>query len=533
MKKAYVILIALAILLLAVFIVNTNILANQTEDSNLENITESTREPNPTSQAAENPAPAFVFTDFDGNTVQLSDFSGKPLYIKFWASWCPICLSTFAQTNELAGENNDFAVITVVSPGVNGEKSTESFKKWYNGLGYENAVVLFDNGGKYMQEFGIRAFPTSAYIGADGSLLGVTIGHSSKDKIRETFEGKSMSYQNDNLAVTSASEGIPETVGTVSPKYIYVAGGCFWGVEEYMSRIPGVLDAASGYANGTTENPTYEDVIFRNTGHAETVKVLYDSNVIPLNVLLQTFFSVIDPTSTNKQGNDVGSQYRTGVYTVDDSDLQIIREVVRIEQKKYADPIVTEILPLDNFSLAEEYHQDYLQKNPNGYCHIDLTTAKDTTLSNLINNQSYLTPSQAELKERLTDIQYRVTQENATENAFSNEYFDNHERGLYVDIVTGEPLFSSSDKYDSGCGWPSFTKPIIPEVVTELKDTSYNMVRIEVRSRAGNIHLGHLFEDGPKDKGGLRYCINSAAIRFIPYSDLDEEGYGFLMDYID
>ena len=533
MKKAFMVLIALVILVSAVFIARTGILTTKADDSNPGGGMEPAREPNVAAQVPENPAPAFVLTDFDGNTVTLADFAGKPLYIKFWASWCPICLSTFAETDALAGESNDFAVITVVSPGANGEKSAESFKQWYSGLGYKNAVVLFDEGGKYMREFGVRAFPTSAFIGADGSLLGVTIGHTPNDKIRETLKGEPVSNQRVTLTAAAASDAAPANLVSRSVKTIYVAGGCFWGVEEYMTRIPGVLDAVSGYANGSTETPSYEDVLFKNTGHAETVMVEYDSEVIPLDVLLKTFFSVIDPTSVNRQGNDVGSQYRTGVYYADESDLKTISEVASMEQEKYADPIVTEILSLDNFFPAEEYHQDYLQKNPDGYCHIDLTAARDTALVNWINSQSYPIPSQAELKERLTDIQYRVTQENATEGAFSNEYFDNHERGLYVDIVTGEPLFTSSDKYDSGCGWPSFTKPIIKEVVTELTDTSYNMVRIEVRSRAGNIHLGHLFDDGPKDKGGLRYCINSASIRFIPYDGLQAEGYGFLMNYIE
>jgi peptide methionine sulfoxide reductase msrA/msrB len=334
-------------------------------------------------------------------------------------------------------------------------------------------------------------------------------------------------------AAPTENETVSEPDYPASAKYIYVAGGCFWGVEEYMSRIPGVLDAASGYANGSTDNPSYADVCYGNTGHAEAVQVVYDSETIPLDVLLKTFFTIIDPTSENKQGNDVGSQYRTGIYYTDETDLSVIDAVVVSEQGKYKKAIVTEVLPLENFCYAEDYHQDYLLNNPNGYCHIDVTAAKETALANWINSQSYPVPSQEELKERLTDIQYRVTQENDTEYAFSNEYFDNHEKGLYVDVVTGEPLFSSADKYDSGCGWPSFTKPILPEVITEHEDTTYNMVRTEVRSRAGNTHLGHVFDDGPADKGGLRYCINSASIRFIPYDDMEEEGYGFLTSYID
>ena len=513
-KKAVIALVALALLLSGCSA--SNISSSGNEDK---------------SMISKNPAPAFEFTDFDGNAVTLADFEGKQLYIKFWASWCSVCLSTLDETDELAANDNDFEVITVVAPDYSGEKSAEDFKMWYNGLEYKNISVLFDDNGKYMKEFGVRAFPSSAYIGTDGSLIDFTVGHSSADKIASAFkQTAAMAAKPVESALNATSKVNPTCCTTL--RSIYLAGGCFWGVEEYMSRIPGVLDARSGYANGNTENPTYEEVCRKNTGHAETVEVTYDSSVLPLDVLLETFFTIIDPTRADGQGNDIGSQYRTGIYYTEETDLPVIKAVVAKEQEKYKSIIATEVLPLDGFYLAEEYHQDYLQKNPNGYCHIDLTAARDTALANVINAKSYPVPSMEELKARLTDIQFRVTQENDTERAFSNEYFDNHEKGVYVDIVTGEPLFSSNDKYDSGCGWPSFIKPIIPEVVTEHKDASYNMVRVEVRSRSGNIHLGHVFEDGPKDKGGLRYCINSASIRFIPYAEMENEGYGYLTAYI-
>lgn len=307
---------------------------------------------------------------------------------------------------------------------------------------------------------------------------------------------------------------------------IYLAGGCFWGVEEFTGRIEGVVDATSGYANGNTVNPSYEDVSYRKTGHAETVRVTYDPSIISLEGILNKFFLVIDPTSLNKQGNDIGSQYRTGIYFTDEKDEDIIRRAIDEQQKKYTKSIVVEVEKLNNFYQAEDYHQDYLKKNPNGYCHINLEASG--TLQDLIKKEDYHVPSDEVLRKQLTTEQYAVTQENKTETAFSNQYFDNKEKGIYVDVVTGEPLFTSLDKYDSGCGWPSFVKPIIPEVVTEHVDTSFNMTRTEVRSRAGDTHLGHVFEDGPKDRGGLRYCINSASIRFINYNKLEEEGYGFL-----
>lgn len=310
---------------------------------------------------------------------------------------------------------------------------------------------------------------------------------------------------------------------------IYLAGGCFWGVEAYMERVYGVYDVTSGYANGNTENPTYDDVVRKNTGHAETVHVLYDPERVPLEKLLTHFFGIIDPTSVNQQGNDRGTQYRTGVYYTNEADKEVIDKVIAKEQERYDDPIVTEVEPLDNFTLAEEYHQDYLEKNPNGYCHVQFDALENQEIPSLIDPALYPKPSDEEIKKMLTKEQYAVTQGSGTELAFSNKYWDFFEPGIYVDVVTGEPLFSSADKYDSMCGWPSFTKPIDPAVVREFKDTSFNMVRTEVRSRKGNSHLGHVFDDGPKDRGGLRYCINSAAIKFIPQDEMEAAGYGYLI----
>lgn len=311
-------------------------------------------------------------------------------------------------------------------------------------------------------------------------------------------------------------------------KHIYLAGGCFWGLEAYMERIYGVADAVSGYANGNTENPSYEDLIYKNSGHAETVKVSYDPEKTDLKTLLAYYSKVVDPTSLNKQGNDKGVQYRTGIYYTDTSEQAIIQEFIDELQKKFDKPVVIENLALDDFTVAEGYHQDYLKKNPNGYCHIDLNQAFDV----VIDPTKYSKPADEELKKKLTDIQYRVTQENDTERAFTNEFWDNQEKGLYVDVVTGEPLFTSTDKFDSGCGWPSFTKPVIKEVLTYQEDNSYNMKRVEVRSRVANSHLGHVFEDGPEELGGLRYCINSASIRFIPLEEMEAEGYGHLIHLI-
>lgn len=311
-------------------------------------------------------------------------------------------------------------------------------------------------------------------------------------------------------------------------KDIYLAGGCFWGVEEYFSRIPGVKEVTSGYANGKTVNPSYEEVCSQRTGHAETVHVRYDPEAVSLTTLLEQFFKIINPVSLNRQGNDIGVQYRSGIYYVDAKDRAIAQSVMEKVAKQYARPLTVELLPLEHYYLAEEYHQDYLKKNPGGYCHINFDSLKDLPSPGTPNpdSESYTKPSQVELKKRLTPTEFEVTQRSGTERPFSGKYWDNKKDGIYVDIVTGEPLFTSSDKFDSGCGWPSFTKPLSPEVLEEKQDTSYGMRRTEVRSSKGDSHLGHVFDDGPKEKGGLRYCINSAALRFIPYEDMDKEGYG-------
>ena len=307
---------------------------------------------------------------------------------------------------------------------------------------------------------------------------------------------------------------------------IYLAGGCFWGLEAYMERIQGVTDAVSGYANGKGDTTNYQ--LLHATDHAETVKVTYDPNKISLDKLLQYYFRVIDPTSINKQGNDRGRQYRTGIYYQNEQDKAVIEAALKTLQSKYQVPIQIEVEPLKNYVEAEEYHQDYLKKNPYVYCHIDIKKADET----LNDDKKYPKPSYAELKQKLTALQYDVTQGKHTERSFSNEYWDNFAPGIYVDITTGEPLFSSKDKFESGCGWPSFTKPIAAEVAEYQRDNSFNMTRIEVLSRSGHAHLGHVFDDGPRDKGGLRYCINSASIKFIPLDEMEKQGYGDLIPFV-
>ncbi len=309
---------------------------------------------------------------------------------------------------------------------------------------------------------------------------------------------------------------------------IYLAGGCFWGLEEYLANLPGVIETEVGYANGNTENPSYEQVCRENTGHAETVHTVYDSEKISLGFLLERYFEVIDPTSLNRQGGDVGSQYRTGIYYVNEEDRLIAQKALDKLQQSYRKRIAVELLPLKNFYRAEDYHQKYLQKNPHGYCHIPRSRFADAKMAH-DPSKRYIRRSDEELKEMLTPDQYAVTRQNATEPPFRNAYFDEHRKGIYVDITTGEPLFASSDKFDSGCGWPSFSRPIPGSSIVEKLDTSHGMLRTEVRSGIGDAHLGHVFEDGPEELGGLRYCINSASLRFIPKEEMEAEGYGHLL----
>ena len=283
---------------------------------------------------------------------------------------------------------------------------------------------------------------------------------------------------------------------------IYLAGGCFWGVEAFMSRLKGVNQTEVGYANGNDLAPTYEKVCSGKTGHAETVKVTYNPEIIALEEILEKFFGIIDPYSKNRQGVDVGTQYRTGIYWQEDSQKNTVLQFLARKQKESPKRIVTEARPIGSFYPAEEYHQKYLEKNPQGYCHVDLNSIDDKQFSHLSRKE------------------FEITQLAMTEPPFSGEYDDFFEDGIYVDVVDGEVLFSSDDKFDSGCGWPAFSKPVSPEVITRHRDFSYGTTRIEIRSAKANSHLGHLFHDGPG--GSPRYCINSNALKFIPQDEVEE-----------
>lgn len=316
---------------------------------------------------------------------------------------------------------------------------------------------------------------------------------------------------------------------------IVLAGGCFWGTEAYLKRLPGIIQTEVGYANSSTPQPSYEEVCSGETGAAEAVRVIYDKEVIPLPLLLEAYLRTIDPTSLNRQGNDRGTQYRTGIYWTDERDAPIVISELSKVERRIGRRVRVEARPLQSFYPAEPYHQNYLDVNPSGYCHVNLADAADFVSEHAadfaIAQYDYSKPAVALLETMLDPTTFAVTQQGATERAFSHSYDHLFEDGIYVDAVTGEPLFAAADKFDSGCGWPAFARPIAESSIVEAADESIvGMPRTEVRSARGNNHLGHVFEDGPATLGGQRYCINGAALRFVPQEQMVDEGYGYLLN---
>jgi len=327
-------------------------------------------------------------------------------------------------------------------------------------------------------------------------------------------------------------------VASAAERQAVFAGGCFWCLEPPFEALRGVKSVVSGYTGGTVENPTYNQVSQGDTGHYEAVRVTYDSREISYEELLEVFWRNIDPTDRYGQFYDRGDQYKTAVFYGSAAERRLAeRSRDQLERSgKFSEPVVTEILPAATFYEAEEYHQDFYRKQPERYYSYAEGSGRKGFLAEVWKDQEWSMfekPSDRELKERLTDLQYDVTQHDGTERAFTGEYWDNHDEGIYVDVVSGEPLFSSTDKFESGTGWPSFTRPIDSHFVVSRSDRSWFMVRTEVRSKYADSHLGHVFDDGPADEGGLRYCINSASLRFVPKEDMEAQGYGEYLSLFD
>jgi peptide methionine sulfoxide reductase msrA/msrB len=462
------------------------------------------------------------YQEYSAKKVALAQSKGQPYALFFHATWCPTCQALEKTIIEHSDKLPNQSLIFKVD-----YDSSPELKKQLQVL-TQSTVVFFNDKGQVSDR---KVNPTF-------------------DRIVQGLSGKttlpSQSFLNPKLGqALQQLKSAKSTFPTAQAYFTFLqkdksleqatfAGGCFWCLEGPFEAEEGVVEAFSGYAGGTFEHPTYEEVSSGKTNAREAVDVFYNPKAISYSKLLEVYWRQIDPTDAAGQFADQGLQYTTAIfYRNEEQKKSAQASKKKLEESGQFVQVATQILPFERFHLAEEYHQDYYLKSADEYHRYKMGSGREKTIQQnsgsfdaIFKPKPYTKPNSEKIKSMLNQNAYAVTQEGATEKPFDNAYWDNHAPGIYVDVVTGEPLFSSTDQFDSGTGWPSFTRPIDDHFIQEQEDTTLVVPRTEVKSKIGDSHLGHVFHDGPKDKGGMRYCINSAALRFIPVDKMKEQGYG-------